>query len=240
MKIRELVMKTGVPKQTIHNYLRAGLLPKPRKLGPNSAEYDERHVERIHLIKQLQESYYLPLAAVKKVLKKYKKSSGDQTVLKMKIEYFRPLDQLMGGQIEGEEAFLKATGLNPGPLHKYEEWGLISPVVAGERKFYSRDDQIIGRIIAEYRDIGLTPETGFDPEFLQDVLGQFREIVATASRSFFETAPKTMKLNQMVDVSNLAAEVTALFYYHLYHKLVSEERENRLEALGWKQQQSGS
>jgi DNA-binding IclR family transcriptional regulator len=33
MKISELVKRTGVPKETIHFYIREGLLRKPRKSG---------------------------------------------------------------------------------------------------------------------------------------------------------------------------------------------------------------
>lgn len=36
MKIGELVNQTHVPKETIHYYVREGLLPRPRKLGKTS------------------------------------------------------------------------------------------------------------------------------------------------------------------------------------------------------------
>ena len=67
MKIKELTEKTGAPKQTIHYYLKSGLLPKPRKTGANSAQYSSVHVERIRLIKSLQENFFLPLAVIKKI-----------------------------------------------------------------------------------------------------------------------------------------------------------------------------
>ena len=60
MKIRELVKKTGVSKETIHYYIREGLLRKPRKFGKNVAEYNENHVEQIRIIKALRDNYFLP------------------------------------------------------------------------------------------------------------------------------------------------------------------------------------
>ena len=42
MKISELVKQTQVSKETIHYYIREGLLPRPRKLGKNVAEYTTR------------------------------------------------------------------------------------------------------------------------------------------------------------------------------------------------------
>ena len=55
MKIKELVERTKVSKETVHYYIREGLLPKPRKLGRNIADYDERYIDRILLIKEIQD-----------------------------------------------------------------------------------------------------------------------------------------------------------------------------------------
>lgn len=38
MKIGDLAQRTRITKETIHYYIREGLLPKPRKLGRNSAD----------------------------------------------------------------------------------------------------------------------------------------------------------------------------------------------------------
>jgi DNA-binding transcriptional MerR regulator len=51
--MRELVEKTGLPRTTIHHYLREGLLPPARKTATNAAVYDETHVERLGLIRDL-------------------------------------------------------------------------------------------------------------------------------------------------------------------------------------------
>ena len=66
MKIGELVKRTGVPKETIHYYIREGLLRKPRKSGSNVAEYTEGHVERILLVKELRDIFFLPIHDIKK------------------------------------------------------------------------------------------------------------------------------------------------------------------------------
>lgn len=68
MRISELVAATGVSKETIHFYLREGLLPRPKKTRRNMAYYDASHVERIELIRRLQSEKYLPLEVIKKVL----------------------------------------------------------------------------------------------------------------------------------------------------------------------------
>ena len=40
MKISTVVKRTGVPKETIHFYIREGLLRKPHKSGVNIADYN--------------------------------------------------------------------------------------------------------------------------------------------------------------------------------------------------------
>jgi DNA-binding transcriptional MerR regulator len=51
MKISELVKITDVSKETIHYYIREGVLRKPRKTGKNTADYNETHVDQIRTIK---------------------------------------------------------------------------------------------------------------------------------------------------------------------------------------------
>lgn len=53
MRMRELAEASGLPRSTIHHYLREGLLPPPVKTARNAAVYDERHLERLRLIGSL-------------------------------------------------------------------------------------------------------------------------------------------------------------------------------------------
>jgi len=69
MKISELSRRTNVPKETIHYYVREGFIPRPRKKGKNVSDYDESFVERILLIKQIQDHFFLPLSLIKKIIK---------------------------------------------------------------------------------------------------------------------------------------------------------------------------
>jgi DNA-binding transcriptional MerR regulator len=68
LKISELAERSGVSSGTIKHYLREGLLPEPVKTSRNMAYYPEDFVERIRLIKRLQEERFLPLRHIKEVL----------------------------------------------------------------------------------------------------------------------------------------------------------------------------
>lgn len=65
MRIRELEEKSGVPRTTIHFYLRHGLLHPPRKTGRTMAYYDETHLQRLKTISQLKKGGRLPLSLLK-------------------------------------------------------------------------------------------------------------------------------------------------------------------------------
>jgi DNA-binding transcriptional MerR regulator len=68
LRMGELAEASGVPAPTIKHYLREGLLPEPVKTSRNMAYYPPEFVDRIKLIKRLQEERYLPLKAIKNEL----------------------------------------------------------------------------------------------------------------------------------------------------------------------------
>ena len=112
MKISTVVKRTGVPKETIHFYIREGLLRKPRKSGINIADYNENHVKQIRFIKELRENYYFPIPLIKKIIRRVKKQpSADRAFFELHSKYFRPADRLLTREIIGREAFHDTTGL---------------------------------------------------------------------------------------------------------------------------------
>jgi AcrR family transcriptional regulator/predicted DNA-binding transcriptional regulator AlpA len=68
MKIGELEKLSGVPRYTIHQYLRNGLLPEPIRTGKTMAYYDDSHLELLQKIKGVKGSSRVPLSFLKKVL----------------------------------------------------------------------------------------------------------------------------------------------------------------------------
>ena len=68
LKMAELAEASGVSAGTIKHYLREGLLPEPVKTSRNMAWYPPEFVERIQLIKELQERRFMPLRAIKGLL----------------------------------------------------------------------------------------------------------------------------------------------------------------------------
>jgi len=65
MRIKELVERSGVPRTTIHFYLRQGLLHQPHKTGRTMAYYDESHLRRLKEIENLKKGGRVPVAFLK-------------------------------------------------------------------------------------------------------------------------------------------------------------------------------
>ena len=68
MRMSELARTTGVPVATIKYYLREGLLPAGERTGATQADYDDRHVARLRLIRALGTHAGLSLAATREIL----------------------------------------------------------------------------------------------------------------------------------------------------------------------------
>ena len=222
MKISQLVKRTGVPKETIHFYIREGLLRKPRKSGVNSAEYNETYVDQIQLIKDLRDNYYLPIPEIKKIVKDFRKQSpSDQAVSQFHSRFFRPADRLFANEIEGRDAFRQATGLGEKWLAKAEEWGVITPEILPDGEaLYSQDDVAIGKLMVDMDRLGFGPKDGFDPEDLR-YIGEFvRSYVVDISKKYYENNLEKMTSTEDVERANQYHEVISLFFYHLFHKFV--------------------
>jgi DNA-binding transcriptional MerR regulator len=68
MRMAELARASGVSRDTIHYYLREGLLPKPIKGGRTVSYYDDSHLERLRLIRRLRDEKYLPVAVIRRLV----------------------------------------------------------------------------------------------------------------------------------------------------------------------------
>ncbi|SPF38463.1 Transcriptional regulator, TetR family (fragment) [Syntrophobacter sp. SbD1] len=62
MRIGELEKKAGLPKTTIHFYVRNGLLHPPVKTGRTMAYYDQSHLKRLQNIQKIKLEGRVPLS----------------------------------------------------------------------------------------------------------------------------------------------------------------------------------
>lgn len=68
MRISELAEQSGVTVATIKYYVREGLLPPGSKVGERRAEYGDRHVARLRLLRVLREVGDIPVADLREIV----------------------------------------------------------------------------------------------------------------------------------------------------------------------------
>ncbi len=150
----ELAEASGVPAPTIKHYLREGLLPEPVKTSRNMAYYPPEFVDRIRLIKQLQEERFMPLKAIKSVLDEDPERARALVELEDRI-----LDRALAGERTRTSAaqVRERYGVPKDVLDRLEKLEVLSPNSRG----YSPSDIKIIEAISRFRAGGYDEEIGF-------------------------------------------------------------------------------
>jgi DNA-binding transcriptional MerR regulator len=154
LRMGELAEASGVPAPTIKHYLREGLLPEPVKTSRNMAYYPPEFVDRIKLIKRLQEERFMPLKAIKSVLDEGPERAGALLELE---------DRILDRALAGERARTSAAevreryGLPKEVLDRLAELEVLTPNSRG----YSPSDVTIIEAISRFRAGGYDEQIGF-------------------------------------------------------------------------------
>lgn len=177
MRISDLVERTGVRRETIHFYLREGLLPRPAKAGRNMAYYDEEHVERLNLIKRLQSEKYLPLDVIRRILRGGRPRGGAQD-LEVLSSLFALLSSNAGEIPIARRELKRRTGFSDAELERIEAAGLISgaPGPEGQPSYSAEDARAASLLRAAER------EAGYDLELALESFTLYRRHLAELAR----------------------------------------------------------
>ncbi|MBI4671576.1 MAG: MerR family transcriptional regulator [Chloroflexi bacterium] len=158
MRIRDLAKRSGVSIQTIHYYLREGLLPPPIKTAANMAYYGPEYIEDIRLIKELQAKQYLPLSVIKLMLEAKRQGKDTSQLQDMRLsleQLFRPLGPEEELAPLTVTEFVAMTGLAASTIEELEKMGLLTPAVTSEGKRYDGLDVQVARQIKKLIEGGL-------------------------------------------------------------------------------------
>ena len=154
LKMKELAEASGVSAGTIKHYLREGLLPDPVKTSRNMAYYPAEFVERIRLIKQLQEERFMPLRHIKAVLDQDPRRARALVELE---------DRILERALQGEGKRVSAAELRrrydmpQEVLERLAELGVLTP---NSRGYGPRDVEIV-EAISRFRAGGYDERIGF-------------------------------------------------------------------------------
>lgn len=164
-KMKDLCELTGLSRQAIHFYIGQGLLPEGKKTGRNMAFYGPEHVERLQLIRRLQEERFLPLKTIRAVL------AGEiadlpapkRAVLTEVAARLAPPAQPL---VDVDEA-LARTGVPRADFDRMVELGQIAVVDDGDRAQVASEALWLLDLWGQFRGLGFTADLGFTPDDLQ-------------------------------------------------------------------------
>jgi DNA-binding transcriptional MerR regulator len=180
LKISELAERSEVPVATVRHYLREGLLPEPVKTSRNMAYYPPEFVERIRLIKQLQEERFMPLRVIRDLLER---ETVDPERLPAMIELEdRILERALAEErerIPADEVKRRYDVPNE-VLERLAGLGVLTPDSGG----YSPSDVRVVEAISRFRAGGYDESLGFTvydtlryKEALQSLVAQEVEVL---------------------------------------------------------------
>jgi DNA-binding transcriptional MerR regulator len=159
LKMSELAERSGVSPGTIRYYLREGLLGAGKDIvrtSRNMAYYPPEYVERIELIKRLQEERFMPLRVIKGALE------DDPGRVRALIELEdRILERALASAEDNRRVSRRAVqqqyDVPRNVLERLVEIGVLTPNQRG----YDRDDVKIIEAIASFRAGGYEEALGF-------------------------------------------------------------------------------
>ena len=158
MRIDELAQRAGVPSRTIRYYTQQGLLAPPRLRG-RVGFYDDTHLDRLRLIRELREKRFLPLGVIRKVVRRFEAGEDLETML-------TPLDIIFAPRWDDEpteltrEELAATAGVDAGVVDAAEDMGFLFPVRRGRGLRYTSDDVHMLEIARDWIALGLPRELG--------------------------------------------------------------------------------
>ena len=203
LKMSELAERSGVSAGTIKHYLREGLLGSDRdvlRTSRNMAYYPPEFVERIQLIKRLQEERFMPLRVIRELIG----SDPERASRLIELE-----DRILERAIEASEsgrvsrASVRATYDVPrNVLERLEELEVLTPGPRG----YDADDVAIIEAISRFRAGGYEEALGFtvyDTLRYRDVLAP---LVAEEVRVLLDRLAGEVEVDRAVEIISSGAE----------------------------------
>jgi DNA-binding transcriptional MerR regulator len=201
LKMSELAERSGVSAGTIRYYLREGLLGEGHgivRTSRNMAYYPSEYVQRIALIKRLQEKRFMPLRVIKGTLE----DDPDRVHALIELED-RILERALASAEQSRRVPLKTVreryDVPRNVLDRLAEIGVLTPARGG----YDQEDVKIIEAIASFRAGGYEEALGFT---VYDTL-RYREALEPLVRE--EVAALLDRLAGEVDVDRAMEIVTA-------------------------------
>ena len=224
LKMSQLAEASGVSAGTIKHYLREGLLPEPVRTSRNMAYYPPEFVERIKLIKQLQEERFMPLRLIKRMLD----DDPERTRALVELED-RIIDSAMSREDErriSKSELERRYDVPREVIDRLAELGILTPSSRG----YSQSDVKIVEAISRFRAGGYDERIGFTVYDTLRYKSALEELVTEEVEVLLDRLAREMDAKRAVEMIEAGAEPLHDLISALHSKLlVAELRRQRDE-----------
>jgi DNA-binding transcriptional MerR regulator len=223
LKISELAEAASVPVATVRHYLREGLLPEGRKTSRNMAYYPPELVDRIRLIKLLQEERFMPLRVIRELLER---EGGDLEGVRAHLDAAdRGLDAALARERERSPAaeVSERLGVPADALDRLAEIGVLSPAADG----YSPSDVRIVEAIARFRAGGYDERIGFTVYDAARFLEPLRTLAQREVELLAEKVVGSIEPERAAELIEAGIDPLADLIAAMNSKLLTEELQSR-------------
>ncbi len=226
LKMAELAERSGVSAPTIRHYIREGLLGDGediRRTSRNMAYYPPELVERIQLIKRLQEERFMPLRVIKEVLEENPERVSALLELEDSI-LERALAGAEHGRVSAKE-IRERYEIPANVLQRLKEIGVLTPGRGG----YDADDVKIIEAISRFRAGGYEEALGFtvyDTLRYREALGP---LVEEEVRALLDRLVGEVEVERAVEMIAAGAEPLRELIGAIHSKLLLAELASQRE-----------
>ena len=229
LKMSELAEQSGVSAGTIKHYLREGLLGQGADIvrtSRNMAYYPPEYVERLRLIKRLQEDRFMPLRVIKRMMDADPARAAALVELEDRI-LERALEAGATERVSATEV-ARRYDVPRNVLDRLVELGVLSPNAHG----YDPDDLRIVAAISRFRAGGFDEALGFT---VFDTL-RYREalepLVREEVRTLLDRLAGEVPVERAAEIIGAGSEPLRELVGAVHSKLLRAELERQRSATG--------
>ena len=220
LKMGELAERSGVSAGTIKHYLREGLLGDGEEIvrtSRNMAYYPAEYVERVRLIKRLQEDRFMPLRVIRSMLN----SDPEHALAIIELEdriLERATVVVDAGRVSAQEV-RERYDIPANVLRRLAQLGILTPT----RRGYDAEDIKIIAAISRFRAGGYDEALGFT---VYDTL-RYREalepLVAEEVRALLDRLAGEVDVERAAEIIGAGAEPLRELIGAMHSKLLLAE-----------------
>jgi DNA-binding transcriptional MerR regulator len=229
--MRELEAVSGLPRSTIHYYLREGILPASEKTARNAAAYGKEHLRRLDAIGRLRQTgVRLPLVLLKRAAELMDRGVEPEVAIELERAVLGSAPVEGPSEALSQQQLAKTAGVPVSFVRRMIKARLLVPL-PGPRPTFDATDLKMVRVAYP-----LSQATGLDLEVATHISDAIRDLSryemvlrnrAVEGRDEAESAELTLRIQEAVNLIH-----AYLFYRWRLHDIAELRRQEAEDRKG--------